>query len=166
MNKRDININTMIRKLERKALQLKILRKPLDSSDWAKVKSTFKEILIIKNMSVEEKRFQEVSKTLVNVTDVSSGRKSSNQAIPTQGVLVGSKPLMNYVLACITLFNSGAKEVNVKAKGRSISRAVDVVEIVRRRFLPDVKIKKIDIGTDNTSSSFFEISLSRGGDDS
>jgi len=54
---------------------------------------------------------------------------------------------MNYVLACITVFHGGAKEVNVKARGRAISRAVDVVEIVRRRFLPDVKIKTVDIGT-------------------
>jgi DNA-binding protein len=54
---------------------------------------------------------------------------------------------MNYVLACITLFHGGAKEVNVKARGRSISRAVDVVEVVRRRFLPDIKIKKVGIGT-------------------
>ena len=62
-------------------------------------------------------------------------------------VLIGNKPVMNYVLACITLVPGGAKEVNVKARGRSISRAVDVVEVVRRRFLPDVKIKKIGIGT-------------------
>ncbi len=55
---------------------------------------------------------------------------------------------MNYVLACITLFHSGAKEVSVKARGRAISRAIDVVEVVRRRFLPDVKVKKIGIGTD------------------
>ena len=54
---------------------------------------------------------------------------------------------MNYVLACITVFHGGAKEVNVKARGRAISRAVDVVEIVRRRFLPDLKVKAVDIGT-------------------
>jgi len=60
---------------------------------------------------------------------------------------------MNYVLACITLFHGGAKEVSVKARGRAISRAVDVVEIVRRRFLPDVKIESIDIGTEQIQSS-------------
>ena len=65
----------------------------------------------------------------------------------SSAVLVGNKPVMNYVLACITLFHSGTKEVSVKARGRSISRAVDVVEVVRRRFLPGVKIKKIDVGT-------------------
>jgi len=62
-------------------------------------------------------------------------------------VLIGIKPVMNYVLACITLFHGGAKEVNIKARGRAISRAVDVVEIARRRFLPDVKVHKINIGT-------------------
>jgi DNA-binding protein len=66
-------------------------------------------------------------------------------------VLIGQKPVMNYVLACITLFHSGSKEVNIKARGRSISRAIDVAEVVRRRFLPNVKIKNIGIGTDQMS---------------
>ncbi len=86
-------------------------------------------------------------------------------------VLVGNKPVMNYVLACITLFHGGAKEVNVKARGRSISRAIDVAEVVRRRFLPDVKVKKVGIGTDqleareangtSTNVSSIEIVLQR-----
>ncbi len=70
----------------------------------------------------------------------------------TNAVLVGNKPVMNYVLACITLFHSGQREVRVKARGRSISTAIDVAEVVRRRFLPDVKIKKIGIGTDQLES--------------
>ncbi len=69
----------------------------------------------------------------------------------SNSVLIGNKPVMNYVLACITLFHGNAKEVNVKARGRSISRAVDVVEVVRRRFLPDVKVKRIGIGTQQMS---------------
>jgi DNA-binding protein len=63
-------------------------------------------------------------------------------------VLIGRKPVMNYVLACITLFHGGAEEINIKARGRAISRAVDIVEVVRRRFLPDVKVKNICIGTE------------------
>ena len=66
-------------------------------------------------------------------------------------VLIGKKPVMNYVLACITVFHGGAKEVSVKARGRAISRAIDVVEVVRRRFLPDVKVTSIGIGTDQIS---------------
>ena len=66
----------------------------------------------------------------------------------SNAVLIGRKPIMNYVLACITLFHGGVEEVIVKARGRAISRAVDVVEVVRRRFLPDIKVKKINIGTE------------------
>ncbi len=66
----------------------------------------------------------------------------------TNAVLIGKKPIMNYVLACITFFHAGAKEVSIKARGRSISRAIDVAEVVRHRFLPDAKIKGIKIGTD------------------
>jgi len=63
-------------------------------------------------------------------------------------VLIGKKPIMNYVLACITLFHSGAKEVSIKARGRAIGRAVDVAEILRKRFIPDLEIKEINIGTE------------------
>jgi DNA-binding protein len=89
----------------------------------------------------------------------------------SNSVLIGKKPVMNYVLACITLFHSGAKEVSVKARGKSICHAIDVVEVVRRRFLPDVKIKKVSIGTDQlqpqedstelTNVSTIEITLAR-----
>ncbi len=75
-------------------------------------------------------------------------RSEAVQMSESNAVLIGRKPVMNYVLACITLFHGGAKEVNVKARGRAISLAVDVVEVVRRRFLPDVKVKKIGIGTE------------------
>lgn len=75
-------------------------------------------------------------------------RSEAVQMSESNAVLIGRKPVMNYVLACITLFHGGAKEVNVKARGRAISLAVDVVEVVRHRFLPDVKVKKIGIGTE------------------
>jgi len=86
-------------------------------------------------------------------------------------VLIGRKPVMNYVLACITLFHGGANEISVKARGQAISRAVDVVEVCRRRFLPDVKVKNIDIGTEQmapfeeggspTNVSTIEITLAK-----
>jgi len=69
-------------------------------------------------------------------------------------VLIGRKPVMNYVLACITLFHAGAKEVNVKARGKAISRAIDVVEVVRRRFLPNIKIVKVGIGTEQLTPQY------------
>jgi DNA-binding protein len=63
-------------------------------------------------------------------------------------VFVGKKPSMAYVLGVITQFSDGKPEVHVRARGKAISRAVDVAEIVRRRFASDVKIKSIDIGTE------------------
>ncbi len=89
----------------------------------------------------------------------------------TNSVLIGKKPVMTYVLACITLFHGGAKQVNVKARGKAISRAIDVAEVVRRKFLLDVKIAKVGIGTDQlapqegndalTNVSTIEITLER-----
>ena len=62
-------------------------------------------------------------------------------------VLVGNKNVMSYVLACVTLFNKGAQEVAIKARGRLISRAVDVAEITRHRFVSDLTVKSIEIDT-------------------
>ncbi|HIJ07949.1 TPA: DNA-binding protein Alba [Candidatus Bathyarchaeota archaeon] len=70
----------------------------------------------------------------------------------SNSVLVGTKPVMNYVLACITLFHGGAKEISIRARGRSIIRAIDVAEVIRRRFLPDVKVKSVGIGTDQLAA--------------
>ena len=63
-------------------------------------------------------------------------------------VYIGNKPVMNYVLAVVTQVNGGAQEVVLKARGRAISRAVDVAEIVRNRFIPDMEIGTIDISTE------------------
>ena len=64
-------------------------------------------------------------------------------------VFIGSKLPMDYVLAVITrLSASNAKEVILKARGQAITTAVDVAEITRRRFLKDLKISGIAIGTE------------------
>ncbi|MEM5766225.1 MAG: DNA-binding protein Alba [Candidatus Aenigmatarchaeota archaeon] len=63
-------------------------------------------------------------------------------------IFVGKKSSMAYVLGVITQFNNGKKEVQIKARGRAISRAVDVAEIVTRRFVTDAKVKNIEIGTE------------------
>ncbi|ABR54827.1 DNA-binding protein Alba [Methanococcus vannielii SB] len=68
-------------------------------------------------------------------------------------VYVGSKGVMNYVLAVITQFKSGdVSEVSIKARGKAISRAVDVEEMVRNRFMPEVDIKNIILGTEQVQS--------------
>ncbi len=73
--------------------------------------------------------------------------------ISSNVVLVGKKPVMNYVLATLTLLNQGVEEVIIKARGRAISKAVDAVEIVRSRFLPDrVLVKDIRVGSQVVSA--------------
>ncbi|MCC6028094.1 MAG: DNA-binding protein Alba [Archaeoglobales archaeon] len=67
-------------------------------------------------------------------------------------ILVGKKPVMNYVLATLTQLNEGASEITVKARGKAISRAVDVVEIVRNRFVQGLKVKNIKIDTEELES--------------
>jgi len=64
-------------------------------------------------------------------------------------VFIGVKPVMNYVLAVITQFNQGIGEVTLKARGKAISRAVDVAEIVRNRFLQGMVVRNISIGTES-----------------
>jgi archaea-specific DNA-binding protein len=64
-------------------------------------------------------------------------------------VFIGSKTPMDYVLAIITsLSASNAKEITLKARGRAIATAVDAAEITRNRFLKDLKVSKISIGTE------------------
>ncbi|MEM5814211.1 MAG: DNA-binding protein Alba [Candidatus Aenigmatarchaeota archaeon] len=63
-------------------------------------------------------------------------------------VFVGKKPAMSYVLACVTQFSDGRKEVILKARGRAISHAVDVAEIVRKKFVQDAQVKNVGIDTE------------------
>lgn len=63
-------------------------------------------------------------------------------------VFVGKKAAMAYVLAVVTQVNQGTSEVTIKARGRAISRAVDVAEIVRNKFITDAKVKDIKISTE------------------
>jgi DNA-binding protein len=64
-------------------------------------------------------------------------------------VFVGSKTPMDYVLAVMTRLSDGnAKEVVLKARGQAIATAVDVAEITRNRFLKELKVSRIAIGTE------------------
>ena len=73
----------------------------------------------------------------------------SNKSSDSKIIFVGRKPPMNYVLAIVTAFSeSDAKEATVKARGQSITTAVDAVEIARRKFVKEMKVDKIVIGTE------------------
>lgn len=64
-------------------------------------------------------------------------------------VFIGNKTPMDYVLAIITgLSANDAKEITLKARGQAITTAVDAAEITRRRFIKDLRVNKITIGTE------------------
>ena len=68
-------------------------------------------------------------------------------------IYVGSKPVMNYVLAVVTRFNEGNSNVTIRARGKAINKAVDTVEIVKNRFISDSKVINIDIGTEHMNNN-------------
>ncbi len=69
--------------------------------------------------------------------------------IPPDTVFIGKKPLMAYATAVMMHFNSGQNTLTVKARGQSISHAVDVVEVVRRRFFQGkLTIKEVRIASE------------------
>lgn len=68
-------------------------------------------------------------------------------------VIVGqSKPLLNYVTACITMFNSGAEQVVLRARGDAINMAVEVAQVLKKRFMSDVEICNIQIDGESVIS--------------
>lgn len=67
-------------------------------------------------------------------------------------IFIGSKPLMSYVLAVVTQFGGGKKEVLIKARGNSISKAVDVAELVKNKFAPGTAIADIKTATETLKS--------------
>ena len=51
-------------------------------------------------------------------------------------IFIGGKPFMNYVTGVVMQFTTkNAEDVIVKARGKFISRAVDVAEVACKRFL-------------------------------
>ena len=87
-------------------------------------------------------------------------------------VYIGIKPFMNYVTSVVVLLTTkNKKEVVIKARGRFITRAVDVAEVARKRFLEkdNIKIKEIKIDSEEFENkdkrmvnvSTIEITLSK-----
>jgi len=65
-------------------------------------------------------------------------------------IFIGGKPFMNYVTGVVMQFTTkNAQEVIIKARGKFISRAVDVAEVASKRFLTDsVILKDIKINSE------------------
>ena len=77
----------------------------------------------------------------------------SGAAVVSPTVFIGLKPTMTYVFQVVAQLNSGAGPVVVKARGNAIAKAVDVAEVVRRRFLEgQVDIGPISIDTERLTN--------------
>ena len=70
-------------------------------------------------------------------------------------MFVGTKPFMNYVTGVVMQFTAkGAADVVIKARGKFIYRAVDIAEVVRKRFLQDqVDVKDIKIDSEEFTNN-------------
>ncbi|MFH1850098.1 MAG: DNA-binding protein Alba [archaeon] len=86
-------------------------------------------------------------------------------------IFIGSKPFMNYVTGVVMQFTTkNADEVTIKARGKFISRGVDVAEVSAKRFLEgQVLVKDIKIDSEefqnkegrNVRVSTIEIALAK-----
>ena len=87
-------------------------------------------------------------------------------------IFIGDKPFMNYVTGVVMQFTrKESNEVIIKARGKFISRAVDVAEVITRKFLnnQNIKVKDIKIGSEEFENkegrkvnvSIIEITLSK-----
>lgn len=89
----------------------------------------------------------------------------------TSDIYIGEKPFMSYVTGVVMQFTTkNAKDVTIKARGKFISRAVDVAEVAAKRFLEStVKITKVVIDSEEFDNdkgrkvrvSTIEITLSK-----
>ena len=91
--------------------------------------------------------------------------------MPDNSIFIGGKPFMNYVTGVVMQFTTkNADEVIIKARGKFISRAVDVSEVASKRFLDGtVSVKDIKIDSEGFKNnegrdvrvSTIEITLSK-----
>lgn len=72
----------------------------------------------------------------------------AEEEVPT--IYIGKKQFMKYIMAAMAIIlNEKPKKLRIVARGRAISRAVDLAEVLRTRYLPGViDVEDIRISTD------------------
>lgn len=94
---------------------------------------------------------------------------NSDESFDETLMYIGKKPSMNYVLAINSRMMEGLDEITIKARGKTISKAVDVAEIVTNRFVTDANDNQVKISTEEimredgnkTNVSTIEIVITR-----
>ena len=82
------------------------------------------------------------------VTEQVNKNDNNEESFDKTVMYIGKKPSMNYVLAINTRMMEGLDELTIKARGKTISKAVDVAEIVTNRFITDANDNQIKISTE------------------
>jgi len=101
----------------------------------------------IEDQTITETTNEKATETQPSAKPAAELKVSVAIEAPEKIVFVGKKMPMDYVLAIITGLST-SKGITLKARGQAITTAVDSAEITRRRFLKDLKINKISIGTE------------------
>jgi DNA-binding protein Alba len=89
--------------------------------------------------------------------------EENKKQIKENCILVGEKPFMVYMKSVNTLFrNKNLPEIEIKARGKNIKKAVDIAESTRKKFCHDlnIQIKDIQISTSNFTKDNREINVS------
>jgi DNA-binding protein len=69
------------------------------------------------------------------------------QVNEAETIFVGSKPLINYVSGIVMQFNT-SPEVIIKSRGKFTAKAIDVVELAKKKFKEELTPKSIEIGSE------------------
>ncbi|MCG3221665.1 MAG: RNA-binding protein [Candidatus Heimdallarchaeota archaeon] len=97
---------------------------------------------------VEEKVEEKVEKVKEKKKPAPKARSEEQRQI----IYIGKKNTISYVLVAVTILNKH-DSCNIQARGRQISKAVDVAEITRRKFLQDmVEVSTVNIGSEDIAS--------------
>lgn len=105
----------------------------------------------VEDLTVLPKPQEEQTPTVATSPLETSGPIAKSSALSEKAkiVFVGNKMPMDYVMAIMTgLSASNEKAITLKARGQAITTAVDAAEITRNRFLKDLKVSSIVIGTE------------------
>ena len=98
-----------------------------------------------------------------NLQSTSKVSTASEKKVEDNIIFIGSKPFMNYVTGIVIQFtNKNSPEVIIKARGKFISKAVDIAEVARKRFLKEhnISVKNIQIDTEEYEKEGRRINVS------
>lgn len=110
----------------------------------------------------------EETESVENIEEIND-TEPTNYSFSDSVMFIGKKPAMNYVLAINSRMLNGLDKVTIKSRGKTISKAVDVAEIVTNRFITDANDDNVKLSTEeifrddgtSTNVSTIEIIIQR-----